>query len=93
MPLLAFTGLYVLVYVGESIKYAYLPIYMNDDLQLAPVVSGAVIGIQPLVELLLMPVAVIVARAVEFGACPPVAKLNVMTCCERVGPEVAGHLE
>ena len=27
-PLLAFTGLYVLVYAGESIKYAYLPIYM-----------------------------------------------------------------
>lgn len=64
LPLLAFTGLYVLVYAGEPIKYGYLPIYMNDDLQLPAVVSGAVIGIQPLVELLLMPVAVIVSRRI-----------------------------
>lgn len=44
------------------IKYAYLPIYMKDGLHLPAVVSGAVIGIQPLVELIPMPVAVIVAR-------------------------------
>ena len=61
-PLLVFTGLYVLVYAGEPIKYAYLPIYMNEDLQLPAGVSGAVIGIQPLIELILMPVAVLVAR-------------------------------
>ena len=64
LPLLAFTGLYVLVYAGEPIKYAYLPIYMHDDLRLPGVVSGAVIGIQPLVELLLMPLAVVVARRI-----------------------------
>ena len=62
MPLLAFTALYVLVYAGEPIKYGYLPIYMHDDLHLPTVVSGAVIGIQPLIELILMPVAVVVAR-------------------------------
>lgn len=62
MPLLAFTWLYVLVYAGEPIKYGYLPIYMHDIMHLAPVVSGAVIGIQPLIELMLMPVAIIVAR-------------------------------
>ena len=62
LPLLTFTGLYVLVYAGESIKYAYLPIYMNDRLGYASGLSGAIIGIQPLVEILLMPVAVIVAR-------------------------------
>lgn len=62
LPLLAFTGLYVLVYAGEPVKYAYLPIYMRTDLHLAPVVSGAVIGIQPLIELALMPVSVVVAR-------------------------------
>ncbi len=62
LALLAFTGLYALVYAGEPIKYAYLPIYMNDQLNLAPAVSGAVIGIQPLVELLLMPVSIWVAR-------------------------------
>jgi MFS transporter, SET family, sugar efflux transporter len=62
VPLLAFTALYVLVYAGEPIKYAYLPIYMHDDLAVPAVVSGAVIGIQPLIELLLMPVAVVIAR-------------------------------
>ncbi len=60
--LLIFTTLYICVYAGESIKYAYLPIYMNRDLGLAPALSGTVIGIQPLVELVLMPVAVIVAQ-------------------------------
>jgi SET family sugar efflux transporter-like MFS transporter len=64
LPLLAFTGLYVLVYAGEPIKYGYLPIYMRDDLHLPTAVSGAVIGIQPLMELILMPVAVIVARRI-----------------------------
>jgi SET family sugar efflux transporter-like MFS transporter len=65
LPLLAFTGLYVLVYAGEPIKYGYLPIYMHNDMHLPTAVSGAVIGIQPLIELILMPVAVIVAR--RFG--------------------------
>ena len=61
-PLLLFTVLYICVYAGESIKYAYLPIYMNSQLMLAPALSGAIIGIQPLVELILMPVAVVLAR-------------------------------
>jgi MFS transporter, SET family, sugar efflux transporter len=64
LPLLAFTGLYVLVYAGEPIKYGYLPIYMHDDIHLPTAVSGAVIGIQPLIELLLMPVAVVAARRI-----------------------------
>jgi MFS transporter, SET family, sugar efflux transporter len=64
LPLLAFTSLYVLVYAGESIKYAYLPIYMNDQLHFAAGLSGAVIGIQPLVELILMPLAVFVGRRI-----------------------------
>ncbi|WP_432970514.1 MFS transporter [Dactylosporangium sp. CA-233914] len=62
LPLLAFTGLYVLVYAGEPIKYAYLPIYMNGQLHFEAGLSGAIIGIQPLVEIVLMPVAVVVAR-------------------------------
>jgi SET family sugar efflux transporter-like MFS transporter len=64
LPLIAFAGLYALVYAGEPIKYGYLSIYMHDDLHLPAVVSGAVIGIQPLIELGLMPVAVIVARRI-----------------------------
>ena len=64
LPLLAFTGLYVFVYAGEPIKYGYLPIYMHDTMHLPTAVSGAVIGIQPLIELILMPVAVLVARRI-----------------------------
>jgi MFS transporter, SET family, sugar efflux transporter len=64
LPLFAFTGLYVFVYAGEPIKYGYLTIYMHNDLHLPTAVSGAVIGIQPLIELILMPVAVIVARRI-----------------------------
>jgi SET family sugar efflux transporter-like MFS transporter len=64
LPLLAFTALYVLVYAGESIKYAYLPIYMSDRLHFPAGLGGAVIGIQPLVELILMPLAVLVGRRV-----------------------------
>jgi SET family sugar efflux transporter-like MFS transporter len=64
VPLLIFTGLYVLIYAGEPIKYGYLPIYMHDDLHLPTAVSGAVIGIQPLIELILMPVAMVVARRI-----------------------------
>ncbi|WP_034593932.1 MFS transporter [Hamadaea tsunoensis] len=62
LPLLAFTGLYVLVYAGEPVKYAYLPIYMREQLGFPAGLSGAIIGIQPLVEIVLMPLAVIVAR-------------------------------
>jgi SET family sugar efflux transporter-like MFS transporter len=64
LPLLAFTGLYAFVYAGEPIKYGYLTIYMHNDLHLPTAVSGAVIGIQPLIELILMPVAVVVARRI-----------------------------
>jgi MFS transporter, SET family, sugar efflux transporter len=64
LPLLAFTGLYVLVYLGEPIKYAYLPIYMTTQLDFPAGLSGAIIGIQPLVEIILMPLAVLVARRI-----------------------------
>ena len=56
-------GLYVLVYAGESVKYAYLPIYMTSS-STGAALSGAVIGIQPLIELVIMPFAVIVARTI-----------------------------
>ncbi|MFY1692962.1 MFS transporter [Plantactinospora sp. WMMB782] len=64
LPLLTFTGLYVLVYLGEPIKYAYLPIYMTRQLEFPAGLSGAIIGIQPLVEIILMPLAVLVARRI-----------------------------
>jgi SET family sugar efflux transporter-like MFS transporter len=66
LPLLTFTGLYVWVYAGESVKYAFLPIYMHEQLPLVPGISGAVIGIQPLIELLIMPFSVILARKIGY---------------------------
>lgn len=66
LPLLIFTAFYILVYAGESLKYAFLPIYMANTLHLSPSLRGAVIGIQPLVELALMPVAVYLMR--RYGA-------------------------
>ena len=65
LPLLAFTGLFVLVYAGESVKYGYLLIYMQEQLRLAPAVRGAVIGIQPLIELMIMPFSVALGQ--RFG--------------------------
>ncbi len=64
LPLLAFTGLFVLVYAGEAIKYGFLLLYMEEQLRLEPAVRGAVIGIQPLIELIIMPFSIVLARRV-----------------------------
>lgn len=64
LPLLAFTGLFVLVYAGEAIKYGFLLIYMEEQLRLEPAIRGAVIGIQPLIELIIMPFSIVLARRV-----------------------------
>jgi SET family sugar efflux transporter-like MFS transporter len=56
----------VLVYAGESVKYGFLPLYMDVQLHLEPAVRGAVIGIQPLVELAIMPFSVTLGRRVGF---------------------------
>ncbi|CAM2155424.1 MFS transporter, SET family, sugar efflux transporter [Pararobbsia alpina] len=79
LPLLAFTGLFVLVYAGEPIKYGFLLIYMEEHLKLSPPVRGAVIGIQPFIELLIMPFSIRLGRrfgnasmmsaAAAFGVC------------------------
>ncbi|MFS0894203.1 MFS transporter [Microbacterium sp. 179-I 3D3 NHS] len=65
LPLLVFTGVYVLIMCGETVKLAYLPLYMDGGLDLDAGTRGAVIGLQPLVELLLMPVAAMLAS--RFG--------------------------
>jgi SET family sugar efflux transporter-like MFS transporter len=56
-PLLVFTGLSVLVMSGDTMKFAYLPIYMADDLHVSDTLRGAVIAVQPLLEFALMPLA------------------------------------
>ena len=65
LALLAFTGLFVLVYAGEPVKYGFLLIYMEEHLKLSPPVRGAVIGIQPFIELLIMPFSIRLGR--RFG--------------------------
>jgi SET family sugar efflux transporter-like MFS transporter len=65
VPLLVFTGIYVLIMCGETVKLAYLPLYMDGELGVDAGVRGAIIGLQPLVELLLMPLAARVAS--RFG--------------------------
>ena len=62
LPLLTFTGLFVLVYAGEPVKYGFLLIYMEEHLKLSPAVRGAVIGIQPFIELLIMPFGIGLGR-------------------------------
>ncbi|MFL9958337.1 MFS transporter [Paraburkholderia nemoris] len=62
LPLLTFTGLFVLVYAGEPVKYGFLLIYMEENLKLSPALRGAVIGIQPFIELLIMPFSIGMGR-------------------------------
>jgi len=64
LPLLAFTGLFVLVNAGESIKYGFLLIYMEEQLHIEPTIRGAVIGIQPFIELCIMPFSVVLGRRI-----------------------------
>jgi SET family sugar efflux transporter-like MFS transporter len=65
-PLFVFTGLCIVAISGDTIKFAYLPIYMENDLHLPASVRGAVIAIQPFFELLLIPL--FGALADRFGA-------------------------
>ncbi len=55
LPLLVFTGLCALAMSGDTIKFAYLPIYLAGQLGAPDTVRGAVIAVQPLLELILMP--------------------------------------
>lgn len=67
LPLLVFTGIYVLIMCGETVKLAYLPLYLDEELAVDASVRGALIGLQPLVELLLMPLAARLANRYGFA--------------------------
>jgi MFS transporter, SET family, sugar efflux transporter len=54
-PLYVFVAASVLVMNGDIIKFAFLPLYMANQLGTSDAMRGAVIAIQPLVELALMP--------------------------------------
>ncbi|WP_272955989.1 MFS transporter [Actinopolymorpha rutila] len=55
-PLLVFLGCCVLVMNGDTMKFAFLPLYMADQLHVGDALRGTVIAVQPFLELLLMPV-------------------------------------
>lgn len=56
VPLLVFLGCCVLVMNGDTMKFAYLPLYMDNQLHVSDSIRGTVIAIQPFLEFLLMPV-------------------------------------
>ncbi|MET0693960.1 MAG: MFS transporter, partial [Propionibacteriaceae bacterium] len=66
VPLFVFTGLCIVAISGDTIKFAYLPIYMENELHLPASIRGAVIAIQPFFELLLIPLFGLLAD--RFGA-------------------------
>jgi MFS transporter, SET family, sugar efflux transporter len=57
MPLFVFAALCMLALAGDTLKFAFLPIYMEKDLGVDATVRGLVIATQPVFELLLIPVA------------------------------------
>jgi len=91
-PLLIFTGLYILVYAGEAIKYGFLLLYMEEHLHLEPGLRGAIIGVQPLVELVIMPFSVMLARRTgALWLMAVAASLGVMAnLCFAFWPSAAG---
>ena len=91
-PLLAFTGLFVLVYAGEPIKFGFLLMYMEDPLKLDPAVRGAVIGIQPLIELGVMPFSLALSRRIGILRLMAIAAASGVAAnlCFALWPSVLG---
>ena len=89
-PLFVFVGCCVLVMNGDTIKFAYLPLYMANELGLSDTLRGAVIAIQPLLELALMPLFALLAdritpiRVVTIGAAFGVAANMAYATSEHV---------
>jgi len=92
LPLLMFTGLFVLVYAGEPVKYGFLLIYTDEHLHLSPAVRGAVIGIQPFIELLIMPFSIGLGRKLgNIWLMSIAASLGVLAnLCFALWPSAAG---
>ncbi len=61
VPLFLFAGLCSVAISGDTLKFSYLPIYMDEDLGTSDAVRGAVIATLPATELILMPLAALLA--------------------------------
>lgn len=64
ITLFLFSGICALVMSGETLKLSFLPIYMERELAMPGWMSGAVISTQPLLELIMIPAAGILAARV-----------------------------
>ncbi len=64
--LVLFSVLCMLALSGDTLKFAFLPVYMDEQLHVSAVLRGAVIATQPVFELMLIPVASVCAA--RFGA-------------------------
>jgi MFS transporter, SET family, sugar efflux transporter len=97
-PLFAFVACCVLVMNGDTIKFAFLPLYMANQLGVSDALRGAVIAIQPLVELALMPLFARLAdvitpiRVVALGAAFGVAANVAYATSEHVLGLFVGQL-
>ena len=98
VPLFLFVGCCVLVMHGDTIKFAYLPLYMANQLEISDTLRGAVIAIQPLAELALMPLFARLAdritpiRVVALGAAFGVAANIAYATSEHVLGLFVGQL-
>jgi len=82
-PMLIFIELCVLALSGDTLKVAFLPIYMDTVLGTPDTLRGAVIATQPLVELALIPLAGWAAD--RFGAQPIVIIGTVLGVAANTG--------
>jgi SET family sugar efflux transporter-like MFS transporter len=82
LPLLSFCALVMVAACGDTVKFAYLPLYMSEQLHLPAAVRGGVIALQPVCELLLMPLAARLA-----GRYGPMKIVMAGTACA-----IAAHL-
>jgi SET family sugar efflux transporter-like MFS transporter len=98
LPLFVFVGCCVLVMHSDTIKFAYLPLYMANQLGVSDTLRGAVIAIQPLAELALMPLFARLAdritpiRVVTLGAAFGVAANLAYATSEHVLGLFVGQL-
>ena len=97
-PLYLFIVCSVLVINSDTVKFAFLPLYMANDLGLSDTLRGSVIAIQPLLELALMPLFARLAdrigalRVVTLGAAFGVAANLAYATSEHVAGLFLGQI-
>lgn len=89
-PLLVFLGLCVLAMCGDTVKFAYLPIYMEQQLHTPAALRGAVISSQSLLMLVFIPVLGVVAD--RFGTQRLVIIGTVLGAGANVGYVLSDHV-